>query len=50
MIFNMFCLEGLSHKEIASRLGITERGSTSALAKAKKELAVMIKDYWDKEK
>ena len=48
IIFNMFCIEGFSHKEIAERLGITERASTSILAKAKKSLAVMVKEYLKK--
>ncbi len=48
IIFNMFCIEGLSHKEIAFRLGITEGASTSSLAKAKRSLAKMINDYLEK--
>lgn len=49
VIFNMFCIEGFSHKEIAATLGITERASSSMLAKAKKSLAAMVKDYLKKE-
>lgn len=48
MIFNMFCIDGYSHKEIAEILGIRERTSSSSLAKAKKALAKMINEYYDK--
>ena len=41
----MFCLEGYSHREIADRLGITEKASSSLLSKAKKSLAGKIKNY-----
>lgn len=44
-IFNMFCLDGYSHKEIAEMLGISERGSTSMLVKAKDRLRKQINDY-----
>lgn len=44
-IFNMFCLDGYSHKEIAEALGISERGSTSMLAKAKNRLRKQICAY-----
>lgn len=44
-IFNMFCLDGYSHKEIAELLGISERGSTSLLVKAKNRLRRQINDY-----
>ena len=49
LVFNMFCIDGIPHKEIAHRLGITERTSTSILAKAKKRLAGMINIYLAKE-
>lgn len=45
LILNMFCLEGYSHREIADRLGITEKASSSLLSKAKKALAGKIKNY-----
>ena len=48
MVFNMFCIEGYSHKEIAQRLGISEKASSSILSKAKRELSKMIDDYSDK--
>lgn len=44
-IFNMFCIDGYSHKEIAQMLGISERGSTGLLAKAKSRLRKQINDY-----
>ena len=44
-IFNMFCIDGYSHKEIAQMLGISERGSTSLLVKAKAQLRKRINDY-----
>ena len=50
LIFNMACIEELSHREIADRLEITEGASRSMLAKAKKTLAEMIRDYLDKNK
>lgn len=45
VIFNMFCIDGYSHKEIAQMLGISERGSTSLLVKAKARLRKRINDY-----
>lgn len=44
-VFNMYCLDGYSHQEIARMLGITETGSTSILAKARKQLKDRIKRY-----
>lgn len=44
-VFNMFCMDGYSHKEIAEMLGISERGSTSLLVKAKKRLRKQINEY-----
>ena len=44
-IFNLFCMDGYSHKEIAEMLGISERGSTSMLVKAKHTLRKLINDY-----
>ena len=45
LILNMFCLDGYSHKEIALMLGITEKASSSLLAKAKKTLWDKIEEY-----
>ena len=44
-IFNMFCIDGYSHKEIAQILRISERGSTSLLVKAKSQLRKQINEY-----
>ena len=44
-VFNMYCIDGYSHQEIARMLGITETGSTSILAKARKQLKDKIKRY-----
>lgn len=45
MVFNMFCIEGYSHREIARELGINERSSASQLVRAKGLLAKKIKTY-----
>ena len=45
-VFNLYCIDGYSHQEICKMLGISERGSTSTLAKARKELKGKIKQYW----
>ncbi len=37
-VFNMFAIEGYSHKEIAEKLGITEGGSRSQYSRAKKAM------------
>ena len=44
-VFNMYCIDGYSHKEIAKALGISERGSTSILAKARASLKKVLTDY-----
>lgn len=44
-IFNLFCMDGYSHKEIAEMLGISERGSTSLLVKARNKLRIQINEY-----
>lgn len=49
VIFNMFCVDGFSHKEIAEKLGIAERTSSSLLARAKKSLSRMIHEYMEKQ-
>jgi RNA polymerase sigma factor (sigma-70 family) len=42
-VFNMFVIEGYSHKEIAEQLGINEGTSKSQLARAKSMLQKMVK-------
>ena len=44
-VFNMYYIDGFSHKEIAKALDITERGSTSILAKARASARKAITDY-----
>jgi RNA polymerase sigma-70 factor (ECF subfamily) len=44
-VFNMYCIDGYSHKEIGKMLGISEKGSASALAKARKQLKEEIRQY-----
>lgn len=38
VVFNLFAIEGYSHKEIAERLGVTESTSKSQFSRAKKML------------
>jgi RNA polymerase sigma-70 factor (ECF subfamily) len=44
-VFNLYCLDGYSHQEIGKMLGISERGSTSTLAKARRQLKEKIRQY-----
>lgn len=44
-VFNLYVVEGLSHKQIAQQLGIKENSSASQLHHAKQMLARMINDY-----
>ena len=41
-VFNLFCLDGLSHREIARLLGITEKTSQTQYLKARRKLAALI--------
>lgn len=45
IIFNMYCLENYSHKEIARLLGIKEKTSSSILYKSRVMLADMVNSY-----
>lgn len=47
-VLNMYAFDGYSHREIAERLGINEKSSSSQLSRAKALLAKMIKDYLKK--
>ncbi len=47
-VFNMYCVEGYSHREIALELGIKQTSSSSQLARAKAILAHKINDYMAK--
>lgn len=44
-VFNMYCIDGFSHKDIAKALNISEKGSASVLAKARAGLKKAISDY-----
>ncbi|MFI3332269.1 MAG: sigma-70 family RNA polymerase sigma factor [Rikenellaceae bacterium] len=44
-VFNLFCIEEYSHREIAKELGINEKSSSSQLLRAKRLLAAKIKSY-----
>lgn len=41
-VFNLFCLDGYSHREIARLLGISEKTSQTQYLKARHKLAAMI--------
>ena len=49
LVFNMYVMEGLQHKDIAARLGITEGTSKSNFARAKEILRKKIKEYLENE-
>jgi len=42
IVFNLYAIEGYSHKEIARKLGITENTSKTQLLKARKKLKQML--------
>ncbi len=45
LVFNLYVVEGYSHKEIASMLEISENTSKSQLSKAKSKLRKMVNHY-----
>ncbi len=45
-VFRLSVFEGMSHKEIADMLGIEPHSSSSQLARARKMLRKMMKQYW----
>jgi RNA polymerase sigma-70 factor (ECF subfamily) len=45
-VFNMFVVDGYSHKEISEALGVNENTSKSQLFKARKQLQVWLKDWF----
>ena len=49
-VFKLHCLEGLSHKEIASLLGIKENSASSNLARARVILSNKVKAYRDEDR
>lgn len=44
-VFNLFCVEEFSHREIAQMLGINEKSSSSQLFRARALLAQRVKEY-----
>jgi RNA polymerase sigma-70 factor (ECF subfamily) len=44
MVFNLYAIEGYSHREIADELGISESGSKSQLSRARALLKEKIKE------
>lgn len=46
-VFNLYCIEEYSHREIAEMLGINEKSSSSQLFRARAMLARRIKAYLD---
>jgi RNA polymerase sigma-70 factor (ECF subfamily) len=47
MVFNMYAIEGYSHKEIAETMGITVGTSKSNLSRARDILQRKVKQYYD---
>ena len=45
LIMNMFCFDNYSHKEIAARIGITEKASASLLSKARKAIRRKMNEF-----
>ena len=45
VVFNLNCVEGYPHKDIAQMLGIKEKTSSSLLFKAREQLAQNIREY-----
>ena len=46
-VFNLYCFEDWSHKEIGRTLGIGEKSSSSQYSRARALLAKKIKEYWN---
>jgi len=46
VVFNLYEMEGYSHKEIAALLGITDGTSRSYLKRAKEKLRILYKNYF----
>ena len=49
MLFNLYVIEEMSHKDIAALLGINEGTSKSNLARAREILKRKVKEYLDHE-
>ena len=48
-VFNLFCLDGYSHREIARQLGISEKTSQTQYLKARHKLAAMLAAKYGKD-
>ncbi|WP_295940582.1 sigma-70 family RNA polymerase sigma factor [uncultured Alistipes sp.] len=48
-VFNLFCIEGYSHRDIAEMLGINEKSSSSQLFRARTLLARRINAYMERQ-
>ena len=44
-VFRLYCIDELSHKEIAALLGIKEKSSSASLSRARAQLAAAIRQY-----
>lgn len=45
-VFRLYCIDGLSHREIADLLGIKEKSSSASLSRARAMLAEAVRQYW----
>ena len=45
-VFKLYCIDGLTHKEIASLLGIKEKSSSASLSRARALLSDAIEQNW----
>lgn len=45
-VFRLYCIDGLSHREIGDLLGIKEKSSSASLSRARAMLAEAIRQYW----
>lgn len=45
-VFRLYCIDGLSHREIGELLGIKEKSSSASLSRARVMLAEAIRQYW----
>ena len=46
-VFNLYCIEEYSHREIARMLGINEKSSSSQLFRARAMRARRVREYLD---
>lgn len=48
-VFRLYCIDGLSHKEISRLLGIKEKSSSGSLTRARAQLAADIRRYLEED-